>query len=167
MGARGGRGALLLSLLVLIVTALQGGPVLAQSKEETASRNRALVEDRFKAWRDGTGNPFELLANEATWTIVGRSAASKTYGSKEEFLREVIRPFNARMSQGLKPAIRNIYADGDTVIVFFDAAGVAKDSKPYTNTYAWFLEMKNGQVIKASAFYDSIEFNELWSRVAP
>ncbi len=110
-----------------------------------AARNKALVEDRFNAWRNGTGNPFELLADEASWTIVGRSAASKTYSSKEEFLREVIRPFNARMKEGLKPAIRNIYADGNTVIIFFDAAGTASDGKPYTNTYAWFLEMRDGR----------------------
>jgi uncharacterized protein len=140
---------------------------MTQSKEEIRTHNRALVEERFQAWRDGTGNPFELLANEATWTIVGRSVASRTYSDKEEFLREVIRPFNARMDQGLRPAIRNLYADGDTVIVFFDAAGVALDGKPYTNTYAWFLEMCDGQVVKGAAFYDSIEFNDFWARVAP
>ena len=161
------RALALASLLLLVSNLLQEGIAMAQSKDEIEARNKALVEDRFKAWRDGTGNPFELLASEATWTIVGRSAASKTYGSKEEFLREVIRPFNARMSQGLKPAIRNLYADGDTVIIFFDAAGVAKDGKPYTNTYAWFLDMRDGQVVKASAFYDSIEFNDLWTRVTP
>src|SRR5262245_38609609 len=121
----------------------------SQSKDDIRARNKDLVEDRFKAWRDGTGSPFELLANEVTWTTVGRSAASRTYGSKEEFLREVIRPLNARMNQGLKPAIRNLYADGDAVIVFFDAAAVASDGKPYTNTYAWFLEMRDGQVVKA------------------
>lgn len=140
---------------------------MTQSKEVIRDRNKALVEERFQAWRDGTGSPFELLADEATWTIVGRSAASRTYASKEEFLREVIRPFNVRMKQGLKPAIRNLYADGDSVIVFFDAAGVALDGKPYANTYAWFLEMDSGKVVKASAFFDSIEFNDLWARVIP
>jgi ketosteroid isomerase-like protein len=159
--------ALILSLLLFVTTPLQETVVMAQSKDDVPARNKALVEDRFNAWRNGTGNPFELLADEASWTIVGRSAASKTYSSKEEFLREVIRPFNARMKEGLKPAIRNIYADGNTVIIFFDAAGIARDGKPYTNTYAWFLEMRDGKVVKASAFYDSIEFNDLWTRVAP
>ena len=159
--------ALILSLLLFFTTPLQETIVMAQSKDDMPARNKALVEDRFNAWRNGTGNPFELLADEASWTIVGRSAASKTYSSKEEFLREVIRPFNARMKDGLKPAIRNIYADGNTVIIFFDAAATARDGKPYTNTYAWFLEMRDGRVVKASAFYDSIEFNDLWTRVAP
>jgi ketosteroid isomerase-like protein len=79
----------------------------------------------------------------------------------------VIRPFNARMSQGLKPTIRNLYAIGDTVIIFFDAGGTARDGQPYTNTYAWFWEMRDGRVVKAHAFFDSIAFNDLWRRVQP
>lgn len=79
----------------------------------------------------------------------------------------MIRPFNARTSVGLRPAIRNIYADGDTVIVFFDASGTARDGKPYANTYAWFLTMRDGKVVKTFAFFDSIVFNDFWQRVRP
>lgn len=82
-------------------------------------------------------------------------------------MREVIRPFNARMQGGLKPTVRNIYADGDTVIVFFDARGAARDGKPYANTYAWFLEMEGGKIVNVFAFFDSVEFNEYWRRVKP
>ena len=83
-------------------------------------------------------------------------------------MREVIRPFNARMSVGLKPTtIRGVHADGDTVVIFFDASGTARDGKPYANTYAWFFEMKDGRVVKASAFFDSAEFNDFRQRVTP
>jgi ketosteroid isomerase-like protein len=56
------------------------------------------------------------------------------------------------MSGSLRPTVRNIYADGDTVIVFFDASGTVRDGKPYANTYAWFLSLESGKVVKASAF---------------
>ena len=46
-------------------------------------------------------------------------------------------------------------------------AGTAKDGKPYVNTYAWFLDMRDGKIVKASAFFDSIAFNDLWTRVQP
>jgi uncharacterized protein len=133
----------------------------------TQQRNKAAVLDRFAAWANGTGSPFELLADGATWTITGRSAASKTYGDREAFLREVIRPFNARMQAPLKPEVHNVYADGDTVVIFFDAGAVARDGKPYKNTYTWYLDMRDGKVVKATAMFDSIEFNDLWSRVQP
>ncbi len=82
-------------------------------------------------------------------------------------MSEVIRPFNARMSTGLKPTIRNLYTDGECVIVFFDASGTAKDGNNYSNTYAWFLDMRDGRVWRAHAFFDSIAFNDLWTRVRP
>lgn len=128
---------------------------------------KALVQAKFDAWGAGTGSPFELLADDASWTIVGRSVASRTYNSREEFMREVIRPFNARMKSRLVPSIRHLYADGNTVIIFFDAESVAIDGNPYRNTYAWFMEFRGSKVIRATAFFDSIEFNELWARVAP
>jgi ketosteroid isomerase-like protein len=71
------------------------------------------------------------------------------------------------MRGGLVPSIRHLYADGDTVIVFFDAAGTAKDGKPYTNTYAWFLDMRDGRIVRAHAFFDSISFNDYWQRLSP
>jgi uncharacterized protein len=140
---------------------------MAQTAQDIETRNKAIVQASFDGWSAGTGSPFDLLADDATWTIVGHSVASKTYGSREAFMSEVIQPFNARMSVGLKPTIRNIYADGDTVIIFFDASGTARDGKPYANTYARFFDMRDSKVIKASAFFDSVEFNEFWQRVTP
>lgn len=159
---------LIVAVTLATLYASSGVPMSAQSTvSTTAARNRAIVEAGLKAWADGTGSPYDLLTDDATWTIVGRSAASRTYRGRETFMREVIRPFNARMSAPLKPEIRHIYADGDTVIAFFDATGTARDGKPYANTYAWFLDMRDGRIVTAHAFFDSLEFNELWARVAP
>lgn len=158
-----------LFLAAALVTVANGlvNSMSAQSNTGSAARNKAIVEASLKAWADGTGSPYDLLADDATWTIVGRSAASKTYQGRETFMREVIRPFNARMSAPLKPEIRRIYTDDDTVIAFFDAKGTARDGKPYSNTYAWFLQMRDGRIVSAHAFFDSLEFNELWARVVP
>jgi uncharacterized protein len=144
-----------------------GNVAMAQTREETSARNRAIVEAKFNAWSSGTGSPFDLLTDDATWTIVGRSAAAGTYRGREAFFRDVIRPFNARMREPLKPAIRRIVADGAMVVVFFDAEGVAKDGVPYVNTYAWFMELRDERVVAASAFFDSIAFDALWTRVSP
>lgn len=58
-------------------------------------------------------------------------------------------------------------AEGDTVIAFFDASGPTRDGEIYSNTYAWFLEMKDGRIVRAHAFFDSIVFDAFWRRVAP
>lgn len=139
----------------------------ANASAQTPGRNKAAVEARFEAWKAGTGNPFELLADDASWTIEGNSVASKTYPTKEDFLRDVIRPFNARMSVGIKPDVRSITAEADRVVILFDARGTATDGAPYVNSYAWFFRMKAGRVVEANAFFDAVAFNDLWARVTP
>ena len=133
----------------------------------TPDSNKALVQASFDRWKSGTGGPFELLAADAEWTIVGSSPLSKTYHSKKEFLDDVINPFNARMSTPLVPTIRGIYADGDTVIILFDAAATVRDGKPYHNTYTGYFQVKDAKVVKAIAFFDTRDFDEFWNRVSP
>ncbi len=128
---------------------------------------KAIVQESFDRWRSGTGGPFELLTPEAEWTIVGSSPLSKTYHGKKEFIDEVIGPFNARMAKPLVPTIRGLYADGDTVIILFDAAATARDGVPYYNTYTLYFQMKDAKVVKAIAFFDTRDFDEFWKRVTP
>ncbi len=130
--------------------------------------NREKAEKAFRDWQNGTGSITDLLADDLRWTIVGRSQVSKTFNSKEQFVGEVLRPFGARFSHTFRPVtLRGVYADGDTVIVVWDGEGTRRDGKPYKNTYAWFMRFHEGLVVEATAFFDSITFNELWSEVTP
>jgi uncharacterized protein len=130
-------------------------------------KNKALVAESFDRWREGTGGPFELLAPEARWTINGSSPFSKTYTSRQQFLDEVIGPFNARLTKPLIPTVRGIYSDGNTVIIRFDGAATARDGRPYRNSYTWYFEMNDGKAVNAEAFYDTRDFDEFWTRVSP
>jgi uncharacterized protein len=111
--------------------------------------------------------PFELISPDAEWTIVGTSPLPKTYRPIQSFLDEVIHPFSARLRTPLLPAVRNVFADGDTVITLFDASATAADGLPYRNTYTWYFWMKDGNVNKAVAFFDTRDFDEFWLRVTP
>jgi len=135
-------------------------------------RNKQLIQLAFEKWIGGTGGVFDLLAAQAKWTIVGHAPVSKTYNSKQEFIDEVITPFNARMSKRFAPVeVRGIYADGDMVIAFFDGAGTALDGKPYENTYTWFMKFAPGagkaEIVEVVAFFDTIEFSDFWTRIKP
>jgi uncharacterized protein len=79
----------------------------------------------------------------------------------------VINPFNARMSAPLVPTVRGIYADADVVIILFDGEATARDGKRYRNTYTWYFQMRDAQVVKAIAFFDTREFDEFCNRVSP
>ncbi len=104
---------------------------MAQTDIET--RNRRAVQTGFDNWLSGKGSIYDLLAPDGKWTIAGKSAASRTYQSRQDFMDQVIRPFNARLSKRLVPTVRGIYADGDTVIVLRDGVATARHGKAYEN----------------------------------
>ena len=61
--------------------------------------NRDIVAGAFHAWMDGTGYVASIFADDMTWEITGRSAASKKYSSTRQFLDEVLHPFGARFAR--------------------------------------------------------------------
>ena len=139
------------------------------SQDET-ERNRSTITTAFEAWRDGDAPITDTFAPEMTWRIEGHSAASRAYANTSEFIDEVLTPFAQRFSttDPFRPVtIRGVNADGDTAIVLWDGRGTTIEDTTYENSYAWFMQMRDGKVIDGTAFYDSISFNELWAQVKP
>ena len=132
-----------------------------------ADGNKEIVRRAFDAWAAGTGGVIDLLEPDATWTIVGNSPVSRTFASRDEFLDLVIRPFDERLSTPLVPVVHGLYADGDVVVAHFDASATANDGRPYHNSYTWYLHLNEGRIVKAVAFFDTMEFTDLWNRPQP
>ena len=55
----------------------------------------------------------------------------------------------------------------ELVVILFDAAATVRDGKAYHNTYTWYFQMRDAQVVKAIAFFDTRDFDEFWNRVSP
>ena len=45
--------------------------------------------------------------------------------------------------------------------------GTRPDGEPYGNAYARFMRFRDGLVVKATAFFDSIAFDEFRDEVTP
>jgi uncharacterized protein len=144
---------------------------MTRARADETEANREAIRQAFEAWHDGTAPITDVFAPEMVWRIEGHSHASGEYASKQEFIDEVLSPFGRRFAAGSDPVrpitIGSIHADGDTVVVYWDGRGTANDGRPYENSYAWFMKMRDGKVIDGTAFYDSISFNDLWDRVPP
>jgi ketosteroid isomerase-like protein len=170
MRKTGLRRVFVVAMIQLVAAALLGtfaSTGTARANTPAEAQNIARVQQGFDAWRAGTGSVFDLLAEDATWEVLGNTPVSGLYTSKADLQQRVLAPFNARMSGGLTPTVRALYADGDTVIAFFDASGTARDGLPYHNTYTWYLHMRDGQITAVQALLDSVAFNDLWHRVSP
>jgi len=153
-------------VLVDLAQAIQPNQADAQETQLIEQRNKEIVQRYFDGWRNGTGNFFDLLAPEATWTITGTGDTAGTY-RKQALIDQVINPTSARLSTPIVPTVRGIWADGDMVIALWDGAATAGDGRPYRNTYTWYFRMQDGKAIEAIAFLDMQEFNDLWTRVSP
>ena len=137
---------------------------------DATEHNRQTIREAFEAWQAGTGAIADVFAADLVWRIEGHSLASREYRGREQFVDEVLAPFAARFAAGepFRPVrIRSVHADGDAVVVVWDGRGVANDGKPYENSYAWIMRMRDGAVVEGTAFYDSLSFNDLWTRVPP
>jgi len=134
--------------------------------------NREIVANAFASWMNGSGYVASIFAEQMTWEIVGRSVVSAKYPNTQAFVDEVLHPFGARFSHDrpFRPTkIRGLFSDEsqNAVIVIWDGEGVTTAGTVYENSYAWIMRLSGGKVVDGTAFYDSIAFNELWTKVAP
>ncbi|UDY34509.1 nuclear transport factor 2 family protein [Dermatobacter hominis] len=143
---------------------------MGEDGSSEAETNRQLVLDAFERWTEGSAPISDLFADDMRWRVEGNSMAAREYADKATFLGELLGPFGERFAHGerFRPVvIRHVLADADTVAVIWDGTGVANDGVRYDNSYAWILQMRDGAVVDATAFFDSIAFDRLWTRLAP
>lgn len=138
---------------------------IAQQNIIQMEKNKELVRVGFEKWATGSGSFFDLLDDDAHWTISGSSYLSKTYTSKKQLADEVLNPLNDRLSQKIIPTVRALLADGNTVIAIWDGKATALDGKPYSVSYAWFMEMQQGKIVKVTAFLDTLDLEEIFKRI--
>lgn len=129
------------------------------------AESKRLVEDAFAAWADGSGGVFGLLSDDARWTITGTSSLAGTYTGRQQFLDRAVAPISARLSQPIRPTVRSVVAEGDSVVVLWDGHAVALDGQPYDNAYSWHLRVEGGSIVEVTAFFDSPTLTELLERV--
>lgn len=126
--------------------------------------NAALIAESFDKWVKGDGSMFDLLADNARWTVAGFSPVSDVYESKQELVEQAVKPIHAQLSGSITPKVRHIMAQGDQVVVIWDGKAIAKDGSAYDNTYAWHLTMANGKVTEVLAFLDTWNLAKLMEK---
>jgi ketosteroid isomerase-like protein len=147
-------------LLLVAALALSGSlPAPAQEHavqaQDAAARNTALVWTQFEHWRAGHGSVFDLLHEDVVWTVAGEGPMSGTYHGKQAFLQEAVAPITRKLKTAIRPTLRQIVAQGEELVVFWDGEATAVDGTPYRNHYAWQLTFEQGRIIRAVAYLDT------------
>ena len=129
-----------------------------------AAENKKAVQDAFAAWSRGDGGAFfKLLAEDVRWTVIGSTAVSRTYTSRQAFLDGAVRPLSEKISGAIQPTVRDLVAEGDKVVVQWDGRAVGKNGTLYNQTYCWVMRLENGLVREGTAYLDTELITQLWN----
>ena len=130
-------------------------------------KNKEIIASAYHRWTQGEGNFFDVLADDAVWTVMGSGPSAVTTCSKQEYIDRMVRPMAARFAVPLRPTVRGVWAEGDTVIVRWSGDAVRNDDQPYHNEYAWFFRMRDGKAVEVTAFFDLPAYDAVLDRVRP
>lgn len=123
--------------------------------------NSALIQKAFDDWRAGQGGIFQLLADDAVWVVAGNSPVSGTYRTREAFMEDAVKPITDKLATPIVPTVRQIVAQGQHVVTFWDGQATAKDGSRYENSYSWHMQLENGRITRVTAFLDTWRLVEL------
>ena len=119
-----------------------------------ADRNRAAVRAAFIAWAAGRGSVFDLLADDAAWTIPGSTLGAGEWHGRQAYVDAAVTPLFDRLAAPAHPELIGLWADGDAVIVRWRRETPLKAGGSYRNDDAWFFTMRDGKVTAVTAFLD-------------
>ena len=129
----------------------------------SSGENKRIIQDAFTAWAKGDGMAFfNLLADTATWTVMGSCPISGTYSGRQRLVEDALTPQREKLAGPPTPTVLNLIAEGDTVVIQWVGKGTTKTGRPYNNSYCYVVQMDNGRIIRGTAYLDTELVRSIW-----
>jgi ketosteroid isomerase-like protein len=142
------------------------GSAGASASEAREQSNKAAVTAAFDRWAaGGTGFFEQMLSPDVVWTIEGSTPSAGKYTGRKDFIDRAVRPFASRLSTPVRPLAKQLWADGDHVIIHWQGEGMARDGVPYRNSYSWNFRIQDGKAVEVTAFLDLGPYEDVLRRV--
>lgn len=156
--------AMLLSVATIATPIATGAQ--AQVAASSESRNERIIRQAYERWAAGGTSFFvEVLSPDIVWTIKGSGPSAGVYRGRQNFIARAVTPFASRLSRGVRPTVRNIWSKRDTVVVNWDGEAIARDGRPYRNSYVWIFRMRGDQAAEVTAYLDLIPYDDVLRRI--
>ncbi len=138
----------------------------ASANVERSADNKTFVAAAFDRWAAGGSDFFnEVVAPDVVWTIEGSGRNSGNYRGRDDLMARAVRPLTVRLKTPIRPVSKQLWADGDHVIIHWKGEAVARDAKPYVNSYVWIFRMKEGRATEVTAFLDMPAYDDVLRRI--
>jgi len=135
-------------------------------RSEQEQRNAQVVRDSFALGVGDVESFYSILAEDVQWTVA-RAVEPTTYTSRTQFLQDGAGPIQTRLTGPIQADVRELITDNDVVVAIWDGTATARDGRPYVNSYAWVMTMREERVVRVTAFLDLVVLDELLERVTP
>ena len=109
---------------------------------------------------------FDLLAEDLSWTIVGKESGSDLKGSqtKAQFIGDLEGAGNTKglsdssekiFPKGLRIKIHGVIAEGNKVALEAESFADASNGKKYNNVYHFLFELRDGKIVTVREYMDT------------
>jgi uncharacterized protein len=110
-----------------------------------------------------SGPFFDLVAEDVRWTVIGTTAASGVFESKQALIDGAFGPLLERLDGPLVTRLIDVSVDGDKVFLQFESAGVTTDDIEYQQVYCFAMRMSDRRIVEITAYLDT----DLLARALP
>ena len=143
----------------LACACVHAAPADAQTE---AQRNREIVSKAFAAWAAGGQSFFDdVLAPEVVWTIKGSGPSAGVHRGRQDLIERAVKPLSSRLASPIRPTVRNLWAEGEHVVIHWDGETLTKQGTPYRNSYVWIFRMRDGRAAEVTAFLDLVAYDQV------
>jgi uncharacterized protein len=121
-----------------------------------STTNKEVIQRTFAALAAGDSRPLlELLSEDVTWKVMGRTPWSRTYRGKESVIHDLLRELGGRLSGRYRATADRIIAEGAYVVVQATGNAVTRTGAPYNNEYCFIYRFENGSIAEVTEYLDT------------
>ncbi|HUP62281.1 MAG TPA: nuclear transport factor 2 family protein [Thermoanaerobaculia bacterium] len=117
---------------------------------------KELIQSMFDELAKGNSRRFvELMADDITWTVMGRTRWSGTYHGKTKVLNDLLGVLRARLDGPYRATADRILAEGPYVVVQARGDSKTKAGMPYNNEYCFIYRVEGGKIREVVEYLDT------------
>jgi uncharacterized protein (TIGR02246 family) len=121
-------------------------------------RSRAVVREYIASLQKGDVDALRAsFTPDATWSLRGDLPVAGTWTGPEEIIDGFLAAMVDRLDTGkpLTQEVREIVADGDTVVAEWTSRATTRDGHPYENDYAVVFVVRDGSIAAVREYFDT------------
>jgi uncharacterized protein len=122
----------------------------------SATDNKQSIQQVFAQLAQGNGKPFiNSMADDFSWTVLGRTKWSRTYAGKNAVIKELLNPLFTHFADRYTNTAQRIIAEDDYVVVQCRGRVTTKSGKPYNNEYCYVIRFAEGKMRELTEYLDT------------